>query len=195
MASARKVAEKRHNPVESICRKIIAIQKREETSSPGRQITKYQSSSFNSPQTNTKKDFEEVLKKMTASHSPMPNTPFPSSEKDDAFISSPLTVSPTSPPIFHLSSPENAAGAVILPSSENISRPRSQSSETYTSLVSQIRKGERFSNKDLNNHCSENNLHALALDSDSTSDQSSEFVTQDSVAKKLSLSEDGKYSF
>ncbi|KAI5158798.1 Inositol 1,4,5-Triphosphate Receptor Associated 2 [Manis pentadactyla] len=191
MASARKVAEKRHNPVESICRKIIAIQKREEISSPGRQITKYQSSSFNSPQTNTKKDFEEVLKKMTASHSPMPNAPFSSPEKDDAFISSPLTVSPTSPPTSHLSSPENAAGAVILPSSENISRPQSQSYETYTSLVSQIRKGERFSNKDLNNHCSENNFRALALDSDSTSDQSSEFVTQDSVAKKLSLSEDG----
>lgn len=132
---------------------------------------------------------------MTASHSPMPNAPFSSPEKDDAFISSPLTVSPTSPPTSHLSSPENAAGAVILPSSENISRPRSQSSETYTSLVSQIRKGERFSNKDLNNHCSENNFRALALDSDSTSDQSSEFVTQDSVAKKLSLSEDGKYSF
>ena len=66
MASAKKTTEKRHDPVESIRRKIQAIRKREEISNPMRQIVKYQSSSFDSPQTNPKKDFEEVLRKMTA---------------------------------------------------------------------------------------------------------------------------------
>ncbi|KAF5912563.1 hypothetical protein HPG69_004235 [Diceros bicornis minor] len=189
MASAGKVTEKRHNPVESICRKIRAIQKREEVSNPVRQIIKYQSSSFDSPQTNAKKEFEEVLKKMAAAYIPTPNTHFSSSEKDNVFISSPQIESPRTSSISHLSSPENATYSVILTSSENISRPRSQN---YTSLISQIRKGGLFSNKDLNNYCSENSFSTLTLDFDFTSDQSSElFTPQDSVVKKLSLNEDG----
>ena len=87
MASAKKVAEKRHNPVESICRKLRAIHKREDISDLIRQIIKYQSSSFDSPQTNPKKDFEEVLSKMIAVHIPLFNMLFSSPEKDGAFIS------------------------------------------------------------------------------------------------------------
>lgn len=99
MASARKVTEKRHNPVERICRKIRAIQKGEEISNPIRQIVKYQSSSFDSPWTNTRKDLEEVLKKMMAAPiPPTPNTHFSGSEKDDAFISSPPGVPSRAPP-------------------------------------------------------------------------------------------------
>lgn len=192
MASARKVTEKRHNPVESICRKIRAVQKREEISNPMRQIIKYQTSSFDSLQTNTRKDFEEVVKKMTAAYIPTPNTYFSGSEKDDAFISSPQIVSPRTSFISYLSSPENATYSVILTSSENIARTRSQNSQNYISLASQIRK--LFWNKDLNNYCSENDFSNLTFDSDSTSDQSSEiFTSQDSVVKKLSLNEDGKY--
>ncbi|XP_019510173.1 PREDICTED: lymphoid-restricted membrane protein [Hipposideros armiger] len=191
MSSARKLTEKRHNPVESICRKIRAIQKREEISNPIRQIIKYQSSSFANPQTNARKDFEEVLKKMTAAHIPTPSTHFPSPEKNDAFVSSPQRLSLRTPSISHLSSPENATYSVILTSSENITRLRSQSSQNYIPLVSQIKKEEPFSNKDLNNYCSENNFSNLTFEFDSTSDQSSEiFTPQDSVVKKLSLNED-----
>ncbi|XP_023611311.1 lymphoid-restricted membrane protein [Myotis lucifugus] len=191
MASERKGTERRHNPVESICRKIKAIQKREELSNQSQQIIKYQSSSFDSPQANTREDFEGILKKMAAAHIPTPNTHFSAPEKDDALISSPQTGSPRTPSVSQLSSPENATYP-ILKSSENISRLRSQSSQNYVSLVSQTRKRESFSNKDLNNHGSENHFSILRLDFDSTSDQSSEiFTPQDSVGKNWSLNEDG----
>ena len=99
-------------------------------------------------------------------------------------------VSPRTPAIFHVSSPENATYSLILTSSENISRLRSQSSQDYTSLIQQITKRELFANKDLTNYCSGNDFSTLALDFDSTSDLSSEFLTQDSVVKKLSLNEE-----
>ena len=192
MASAKKVAEKRHNPVESICRKLRAIQKREDVSDPIRQITKYQSSSFDSPQTNPKKDFEGVLKKMMAAHLRLPDTLFLSPEKDGSFASQSQIVSPRTPSVSHLSSPENATCSLMLTSSENISRPRSQSSQNDTSLIPQIMKRELFANKDLTNYCSGNDFSTLALDFDSPSDQSS--TPQDSVVKKLSPDEEGKYS-
>ncbi|XP_039077650.1 inositol 1,4,5-triphosphate receptor associated 2 isoform X1 [Hyaena hyaena] len=192
MASARKITDKRHNPVESICRKIRAIQKREESLDPIGQIIKYQSSSFDSPQTNSRKDFEEVLKNMVVAPGPLPNTRFSHSEKDDAFISSPQIMSPKTPSVSRLHSPENATYSVPFINSENLSRPRPQSSQPSTSLVSQTRKGEHFSNKNLNNYSSENNLSALKLDFDPTSDKNSEcFASQDSVGKNFSLNEAG----
>lgn len=195
MASAKKTTEKRHDPVESIRRKIQAIRKREEISNPMRQIVKYQSSSFDSPQTNPKKDFEEVLRKMTAAHVPRPSLLFSNTEKEGAFNSSPQVVSPRTPSTSYLSSPDNATYSVILTSSENTSRPESKSSQNYTSLISQIRKQELSSHKDLNSYCSKNNFSTSTRDFDSTSDQSSEFFSpQDSVVKKLSLNEEGKYS-
>lgn len=194
MASVRKVTDKRHNPVESICRKIRAIQKREEISDPVRQILKYQSSRFDSPQINTKEDFEALLKNMVATPVLSPSTFFLGTRKDDAIITSPQIKSPRTPSISHLSSPESAAYPVPLTSSENLSRPRSQSSHNDTSWVSKTRNGERFSNKDLNNYCSENNFSASTLDFDSTSDKNSEYFTpQKSVVKNLSLNEAGKY--
>ena len=185
MTSAKKVAEKQHNPMDSICRKLWAIQKREDISDPIQQIIKYQSSSFYSPQTNPKKDFEEVLKKMMDEHIPLLNMLFFSPEKDGTFASQSQIVSPRTPFISHISSPENATYSLILTSSENISRLRSQSSQNYTSLTQQITKRELFANKDFTNYCSGNDFSTLALDFDSTSDQSSEFLTQDSVVKKI----------
>ncbi|XP_037592451.1 inositol 1,4,5-triphosphate receptor associated 2 [Cebus imitator] len=191
MASARKVTEKRHNPVESICRKIRAIHKREAISNPIQQIIKYQSSSFDSPQTNTKKDFEEILRKMTAACVLTPDSHWSSSEEVDAFISPPQRMSPRTPSTSHLSSPETATYSVILTSSDNASKPKSQSNKNCTSLMSQIRKGEFFFNKDLNNYCSENNFSTLTLDFNSTFGQSSKcFDPQDSVVKNFSLNED-----
>ncbi|XP_012496423.1 PREDICTED: lymphoid-restricted membrane protein-like [Propithecus coquereli] len=191
MASARKVPEKRHHPVESICRKIRAIQRREAISNPIRQIIKYQSSSFDSPQTNSKKNFEEVLRKLTTAHIPMPDSHLLSSQKADTFTSSPQMISSGTPSIAHLSPPEPETYSVFLTSSENISMLRSERNKNYTSLMSQIRKGE-FSNKDSNNYCSGNNFSTITLDFDSNFCRSSEcFDPQDSVVKKLSLNGDG----
>uniref|UniRef100_A0A8D2JIE2 Inositol 1,4,5-triphosphate receptor associated 2 n=1 Tax=Sciurus vulgaris TaxID=55149 RepID=A0A8D2JIE2_SCIVU len=191
MTSAKKVTEKRHNPVESICRKIKAIQKGEAISNPVRQIIKYQSSCFDSPQTNAKKNFEEVLRKMTATHIPVQDSHFSSSEKVATFISSPETASPRTPSISDLHSPKNATYTVGLTGSEDIARLRSQNSQCDTSLLSQVGPGEFFSSKDLSNYCSGNNSCTLTLGFDSTSTQSSKFFTQDSVVRKLSLNDDG----
>ncbi|XP_076710328.1 inositol 1,4,5-triphosphate receptor associated 2 isoform X1 [Callospermophilus lateralis] len=191
MTSAKKVTEKRHNPVESICRKIRAIQKGDSISNPIRQIIKYQSSSFDSPQTNAKKNFEEVLRKMTTAHIPVRDSHFSSSEKVAAFISSPEIASARTPSISHLYSPKNATYTVGLTGSENIARLRSQNNQCDTSLIPQIRAGDFFSTKDWNNYCSGNNNCTLMLDHDSASAQSSQFFTKDSVVRKLSLNDDG----
>ncbi|NWX07104.1 LRMP protein, partial [Caloenas nicobarica] len=55
-----------HNPVDSICRKIKSIQMMDQVSNPTLQIPKFQSRNFDSPQCNTKKNLEEILKKRTA---------------------------------------------------------------------------------------------------------------------------------
>ncbi|XP_077324865.1 inositol 1,4,5-triphosphate receptor associated 2 isoform X2 [Lithobates pipiens] len=55
-------ATKRHNPVDSIRRKIKTIEMRDQESNPHLQIPKFQSRNFDSPQSSTKKDLEEVLK-------------------------------------------------------------------------------------------------------------------------------------
>ncbi|XP_063251529.1 inositol 1,4,5-triphosphate receptor associated 2-like [Prinia subflava] len=59
-------AKKRHhNPVASICRKIKSIQMMDQVSNPALQIPKFQSRNFDSPQCNTKKNLEEILKGRT----------------------------------------------------------------------------------------------------------------------------------
>ncbi|NWV51367.1 LRMP protein, partial [Daphoenositta chrysoptera] len=53
------------NPVDSICRKIKSIQMMDQVSNPVLQIPKFQSRNFDSPQSNTKKNLEEILKGRT----------------------------------------------------------------------------------------------------------------------------------
>ncbi|NWR91607.1 LRMP protein, partial [Furnarius figulus] len=54
-----------HNPVDSICKKIKSIQKMDQVSNPALPILKFQSQNFDSPQWNTKKNLEEILKGRT----------------------------------------------------------------------------------------------------------------------------------
>ncbi|XP_073400109.1 inositol 1,4,5-triphosphate receptor associated 2 isoform X2 [Dendrobates tinctorius] len=58
-------ASKRHNPVDSIRRKIKTIEMRNQESNQYLQIPKFQSRNFDSPQSSTKKNLEEVLKNQT----------------------------------------------------------------------------------------------------------------------------------
>ncbi|XP_071278122.1 inositol 1,4,5-triphosphate receptor associated 2 [Agelaius tricolor] len=63
MKSSKHGAKKqRHNPVDSICRKIKSIQMMDQVSNPALQIPKFQSQNFDSPQSNMKKNVEEILK-------------------------------------------------------------------------------------------------------------------------------------
>ncbi|XP_018424664.1 PREDICTED: lymphoid-restricted membrane protein [Nanorana parkeri] len=82
-------ATKRHNPVDSIRRKIKTIEMRDQESNPYLQIPKFQSRNFDSPQSSTKKDLEEVLK----------NRAMKSGSKDPGGFSSPCEVVSFSPQI------------------------------------------------------------------------------------------------
>ncbi|NXH00002.1 LRMP protein, partial [Loxia leucoptera] len=50
-----------HNPVDSICRKIKSIQRMDQVSNPALQIRKFQTRNFDSLQSNTKNNLEELL--------------------------------------------------------------------------------------------------------------------------------------
>ncbi|CAM5082433.1 unnamed protein product [Eretmochelys imbricata] len=65
MSSENVTNKRHHNPVDSICRKIKTIQMMDQVSNPALQIPKFQSRNFDSPQTNIKKNLEEILKKRT----------------------------------------------------------------------------------------------------------------------------------
>lgn len=65
MSSEHGAYKRHHNPVDSICRKIKSIQMMDQVSDPTLQIPKFQSRNFDSPQCNTKKNLEEILKKRT----------------------------------------------------------------------------------------------------------------------------------
>ncbi|XP_051889424.1 inositol 1,4,5-triphosphate receptor associated 2 isoform X2 [Pristis pectinata] len=56
---------KRHNPVESICRKLQTIRMRDQVSNPMLQIPKFCSRNFDSPQVSHKKNMEVILKNRT----------------------------------------------------------------------------------------------------------------------------------
>eukprot|EP00062_Callorhinchus_milii_P012324 gi/632959233/ref/XP_007895501.1/ PREDICTED: lymphoid-restricted membrane protein isoform X2 [Callorhinchus milii] len=59
------MSSRRHNPVDSICRKIRNIQMRDKEVNPTLQIPKFQLRNFDSPQTNLKKNMEVVLRNRT----------------------------------------------------------------------------------------------------------------------------------
>ncbi|NWX22688.1 LRMP protein, partial [Aegotheles bennettii] len=55
----------RHNPVESIRRKIKYIQMMDQVSNPALRIPRFQSQNYDVPKCNIKKCLEEILKKRT----------------------------------------------------------------------------------------------------------------------------------
>ncbi|NXL15727.1 LRMP protein, partial [Setophaga kirtlandii] len=52
----------RHNPVDSICRKIKSIQMMDQVSNLALQMPEFQSQNSDGPQSNIKKNLEEILK-------------------------------------------------------------------------------------------------------------------------------------
>ncbi|NWI39791.1 LRMP protein, partial [Picathartes gymnocephalus] len=73
------------NPVDSICRKIKSIQMMGQVSNPALQIPKFQSRSFDSPQNNTKKNLEEILKGRTCRTRESTCSPLVSPDSDNIF--------------------------------------------------------------------------------------------------------------
>ncbi|KAL2309806.1 hypothetical protein Nmel_006036 [Mimus melanotis] len=80
-------AKKRHhNPVDSICKKIKSIQMMDQVSNPALQIPKFQSRNFDSPQSNTKKNLEEILKGRTCRSQESACSPLVSPGSDSIFF-------------------------------------------------------------------------------------------------------------
>ncbi|KAK7149647.1 hypothetical protein R3I94_009075 [Phoxinus phoxinus] len=59
------VTPRRHNPVDSICRKLQTIQRRDQEVNSPFQIPKFQSSSYDSPHSGLRHNLEAILKKRT----------------------------------------------------------------------------------------------------------------------------------
>ncbi|XP_027694380.1 lymphoid-restricted membrane protein [Vombatus ursinus] len=112
MAFERRAKNKRHNPVESICRKIQTIQKRDQSSHPTVQMVRFHSRNFDNIYTNTVEIFEETLNKMNAGYSCEPEAYFSDLEKVDDSDLQPL--SSTTQYTSHLNSPEKATHSFIL---------------------------------------------------------------------------------
>ncbi|NWI04038.1 LRMP protein, partial [Tichodroma muraria] len=73
------------NPVDSICRKIKSIQMMDQVSNPALQIPKFQSRNFDSPQSNTKRNLEEILKGRTCRSQGSTCSPLLGPESDSIF--------------------------------------------------------------------------------------------------------------
>ncbi|KAM7056950.1 inositol 1,4,5-triphosphate receptor associated 2 [Acridotheres tristis] len=85
--SLERGAKKRHhNPVDSICKKIKSIQMMDQVSNPALQIPKFQSRNFDSPQSNTKKNLEEILKGRTCRSQESSCSPLVSPGSDSIFL-------------------------------------------------------------------------------------------------------------
>ncbi|NXU41111.1 LRMP protein, partial [Drymodes brunneopygia] len=82
------------NPVESICRKLRSIQMLDQGPNPALQIPKFQSRSFDSPQSSTKKNLEELLKGRRRSRVQGGSCSALASPGSDSVFSAPLGASP-----------------------------------------------------------------------------------------------------
>lgn len=91
MSSESGNSKRHHNPVNSLCRKIQAINMLDRTSNPTLQIPKFQSKNFDSPQGNVVKNLEEILKKRTLKASENAGA------SDDLYLLSPCSDSVFSP--------------------------------------------------------------------------------------------------
>ncbi|NXA91232.1 LRMP protein, partial [Melanocharis versteri] len=73
------------NPVDSICRKIKSIEMMDQVSNPALQIPKFQSRNFDSPQSNTRKNLEEILKGRTCRSRKGTYSPLGTPDSDSVF--------------------------------------------------------------------------------------------------------------
>ncbi|XP_062990587.1 inositol 1,4,5-triphosphate receptor associated 2 [Elgaria multicarinata webbii] len=90
MSSDSSRGKRHHHPVDSLCRKLQTINMMDQTSNPVLQIPKFQSKNFDSPQSNVKKNLEEILKKRTTK----------TSNHSNALGSDPELLSPFSDNVF-----------------------------------------------------------------------------------------------
>lgn len=116
--SLKRNRKRHHNPVDSLHRRIRTINMLDQTSNPALQIPKFQSKNFDSPQSNTKKNLEELLKKRTLKTSENDNRP-----NDDTSLLTPGSeVFSLYPPILSTPSPRHISNIHSLNATFSIDR-------------------------------------------------------------------------
>ncbi|XP_021084548.1 inositol 1,4,5-triphosphate receptor associated 2 isoform X2 [Mesocricetus auratus] len=192
MTSSRKEVEKRRNPVESICRKIRAIRRRETTLNLARRVAKRKSSSPDSPQSKTKTAFGDSLRRTAATGVPVLDSHFSRPERKHSRVSCPEVMSLRTSTSSQPSSPQEATYSVVLASSENCSQLRPWSLQSPPSLKSQSGQGRCIPSKDLDSSRNANSSSTSVLGSVCSSGRDTTFSTPwDGVTRKLSLNDDG----
>ncbi|XP_051818384.1 inositol 1,4,5-triphosphate receptor associated 2 [Antechinus flavipes] len=181
VASERQAKNKCHNPVESMCRKIKMIQKRDQSSHPIVQMIRFHSRNFDSIYIKTPEIFEETLNKLTIEHSCESEVHFSSLEKVDVSYFQPLSSATQRP--SHLSSPEKAIYSFILQSPEEIFKPRiTAMNQKY--FVFLMGKNELTSSSEFKDFLFGNDIITSTLDFHYVSNQS---LDHSLVARRLSL--------
>uniref|UniRef100_W5NE21 Lymphoid-restricted membrane protein n=1 Tax=Lepisosteus oculatus TaxID=7918 RepID=W5NE21_LEPOC len=141
MTSDFTAGQRRHNPVDSICRKIQTIQRRDQEANSPFQIPKFQSRNYDSPQTSLKRNLEAILKKRTVRNKEGDSPCFRSpgmevmTPNGSAFpLHSANGVSPANATYTILSLTGERRPWQIRPWSRSCSTPTSQTGENYFSF-------------------------------------------------------------
>uniref|UniRef100_A0A8C0GA19 Inositol 1,4,5-triphosphate receptor associated 2 n=1 Tax=Chelonoidis abingdonii TaxID=106734 RepID=A0A8C0GA19_CHEAB len=199
MMSSENVTNKRHhNPVDSICRKIKTIQMMDQVSNPALQIPKFQSRNFDSPQTNIKKNLEEILKKRTFKSHEATGPYFLSPSSDNIFSPCPQAAGhrrcksdfPTGNATYSIGKNKEKTRKPWLPICQIESSPPLLKSEEANIHMGQLSAASNVKCKDLT--CKDNYLTSSPNLPFLTTVQKAEcFACQSPVVKRLSLSERG----
>nr|XP_023672474.1 lymphoid-restricted membrane protein isoform X2 [Paramormyrops kingsleyae] len=160
------VMPRRHNPVDSICRKLRTIQRRDQEANSPFQIPKFRSRSYDSPQCGLRHNLEAILKKRAVrsdSEPPSPSTPGRPCTPHDADLLTPTG----SPGVVHtpsyLATPTNTTYTITSalvdrrgpseggPWSRVCSTPATQTNEGFFSFsrcTNYTKRGGRLSDGD-----------------------------------------------
>ncbi|XP_075754655.1 inositol 1,4,5-triphosphate receptor associated 2 isoform X2 [Pelodiscus sinensis] len=198
MSSENGTNKRHHNPVDSICRRIKTIQMMDQVSNPALQIPKFQSRNFDSPQTNIKKNLEEILKKRTFKSHESSGPCFLSPNSDNVFSPCPQATSSrrrmsdlrTGNATYSIGKNKERTGKAWLPMCQTETSPSHLKSGEANFHMGPLRAVSNIQYKDLPNEdnyfTSSPNLPFL------TTVQKAEcFAFQSPVVKRLSLSERG----
>ncbi|XP_039398703.1 inositol 1,4,5-triphosphate receptor associated 2-like isoform X2 [Mauremys reevesii] len=198
MSSENVTNKRHHNPVDSICRKIKTIQMMDQVPNPALQIPKFQSRNFDSPQTNIKKNLEEILKKRTFKSHEATGPYLLSPGSDNIFSPCPQATGhrrcksdfPTGNATYSIGKNKEKTRKSWLPMCQVESSPPLLKSEEANIRMGQLSAVSNVKCKDLT--CKDNYLTSSPNLPFLTTVQKAEcFAFQSPVVKRLSLSERG----
>ncbi|XP_038627647.1 inositol 1,4,5-triphosphate receptor associated 2 [Tachyglossus aculeatus] len=190
MGPARDAGNKRHNPVQSICRKLQMIQRMNPPSSAVLLPTKTPSESVGHPHGENAKDNLGATLRVPTEKSQLAAN-YSSPRGGERFFARPGTMSPSPTWVPGLRSPEKSAGLVRLLHSEDVLQPRRALHWNQSSLTPRIQRERPLvssARRLFSDSPPESDLLTSTPDSKASRDRShSRSALWSSVVKKLSL--------